>query len=283
MAVVAWCAARAGAGRAGTCVRAVLLLVVLDDQFVPVEDAYLRSRLMDLHWAVDQRLWDGVAVGVQRDVAFDATTTLMHFVDLRHMKWQRYKGRLLGGEELSRRVRQVALWLAAHCLAPGAKLLVEVVQALERAAHVEVVLDVMEGSLDAPGAILVPRLVRHESEAEASRKRLHLGRGHSFSTETVGDDDRQVVDHAAVRCTAEMDNGFAEKHAALKARPTSVDLGVQVARVTHHQRRTLQRDLLARDLDRVRRRVVLHLLARTKAVRAKGLLGRRADLMPSAE
>lgn len=81
-------------------------------------------------------------------------------------------------------------------IAPGPQLEVAVLESGEVPTRVEVVLDVVKGSLDSGGAVRVADGVGLEHEPEVTGERLHDRRRHSVLASAVRDHDRAIVDHA---------------------------------------------------------------------------------------
>ena len=81
--------------------------------------------------------------------------------------------------------------------------------------------------------------------------------------------DVRVVDHNAFARPAKVAHRIGQKHLAVETLKRRVALKQQHPRVTQHALRGLHLALLAGQLDLVRRRVVLHLLARLEVVLAR--------------
>jgi hypothetical protein len=191
--------------------------------------------------------------------------------------------RLLDGEELARRGVQVAAVGGVRLVAPGEGLGVQVVEVLELAASEEVVLDEVEGALDAGGAVGVPLLVGGEDEAVAVGKGGHLRHRDHVPAGAVQHHHVGVVDHAAVGGAAEVAERVGEEELAGEAGEAREALDEDHPAVTEDQARGLDAAELAGDLGVVGRGVVLHLLARAEVVLAGRLHRLLADAVAAAE
>ena len=136
------------------------------------------------------------------------------------MQRQRAEQVLLGRVELHRHHIALAVDLPrtrVDLVAPGAQLRVEIVEAGEGAAGVEVSLDEVEGTLDPRRAIGVADGVSDEVEFEALAEREHLGGGDHVAARAVRADDGGVVDDAAAGGAAEVRDRLRQKRSALEA------------------------------------------------------------------
>lgn len=176
-----------GLGDPLTCSRWTLL--VLADYFVPPEDLELLQILSNTQASPDEVLVGGygVAIRMERDVAFDIHVPLVEVIDLGNMDRQRLQGRLLGDPERSRGRAEVSSEPEVGVIAPGPELEVAVLEAGEVPARVKVVLDVVKGSLDPGGAVRVPDGVGLEHEPEVTGERLHDRRSHGVLASAVRD------------------------------------------------------------------------------------------------
>ena len=168
-------------------------------------------------------------------------------------------------------------------IAPSSELGVEVAEVGEGAPLVEVILDVVEGALDAAGAVRVSDGMGLEVEAEASGERPEDRGRNRVLRATLRDDHGAVVDHAPPRAPAEVHDRLGQKGAALEARPPRIDLRVQQPAVAEDEARALQFAFLVAHADRMRRRVVLHLLSGREVISTCGDLAPDADAFASAE
>src|SRR6202789_1607730 len=129
--------------------------------------------LARLDTAADQSPGRRVAVGVDVDVSLAVDDPLVEPVALGHVARQRRKARPLDREELARAGVQVALGRGVDLVAPSPRLAVDVGPVVKLAAGQEVVVDVVEGTLDAGGPVGVALLVRREDAAETLREARH--------------------------------------------------------------------------------------------------------------
>ena len=166
------------------------LSLVLRDAHSTIEDAHVVQGFADAQATADASLVEahGVPIAMQVDIALDVHATLMKLVDLGDVRWQRSQRWLLRHPERAGRRPEVPPELEVRCVAPRAKLRVEVAQVGEGAPLVEVVLDVVEGTLDATRAIRIAELVRLEDEAEAVGERSEDRGWHSILGTALGDD-----------------------------------------------------------------------------------------------
>src|SRR5262249_46713971 len=130
--------------------------------------------LADFDAAADPSDRDRVAAGGQSDVAFDIDDPFMKPVDLRNPDWERFQMQAFDGEQLAGNSAEMFFVRAVDAITPLAGLLIQVLPAGEGASGEEVVIDKVEGPLDACGAIGIATLVSDEAKAESFTKRLHL-------------------------------------------------------------------------------------------------------------
>lgn len=152
-------------------------------------------------------------------VALDVHAARMHVVDLGHVHRQRTQVRALDREEVARHGTDLALEAPVDLVAPSQQLRVQVVESLEAAAGAEVVLDVVEGALQARRAIGVADGVRDESEAEALSQGLHLRRGLRVAARPAADRHGAVVEHAARGSAADVHEPVGQEAPALESAP----------------------------------------------------------------
>ena len=105
-----------------------------------------------------------------------------------------------------------------------------------------------------------------EPEPEAFAESLHLRYWNHLASRAAQHDDMSVIDHRVAAASAEETESLGQEHLAVEALECRVALEVQHARVAQHGRCSVGRTLLARDLDQVRRRVMLKLLTWLKVV-----------------
>jgi hypothetical protein len=93
----------------------------------------------------------------------------------------------------------------------------------------------------------------------------------------------RVIDHDAGCGATQITQRIGEKHFAVETPEGGIALEEQHPRVAQHRRRGLHLAFLAAQLELMRRRVVLHLLARRKIILARRRWRRVSDAMPPAE
>jgi urease accessory protein UreE len=87
------------------------------------------------------------------DVALEVDDAMVQRVHLGHQRRQWLQARRFGLKQLAGHGLQAALEGGIHLVAPDDRLAVEVSEVIELAASEEVVLDVVEGPLDAGAAV----------------------------------------------------------------------------------------------------------------------------------
>ncbi len=231
----------------------------------------------------DELVGHRVDVAVDVDVALEIDNPLVEQIDLGPPRRQPTHGGPLDGVELVGAGRQAPSELRVDLVAPRTRLPVGVGEVGEPAAGEEVLLDEVKGPLDPRRAIRVALLVRDEGEAEPARERLHLGHRHHLLAGAVEHHDVGVVDHATLARAVVIADALVEELFALESSEPWIELEEQPTRVGQHERRGLRAAHRAADVHVVRRRVVLHLLARIEVIASGRLLGLVADAVLAAE
>ena len=170
-----------------------------------------------------------------------------------------------------------------HFVAPLARLPIQILPTGECAPGQKVVFDEPEGPFYAGRTIGIPNRMRYEPKPEAFSKRSHLGHGNHLAASAAQHHDVRVIDHDAFARAAEVAHRIGQKHLAVETLKRRVALKEHHPRVAQHARCGLHLALLAGQLDLVRRRVMLHLLARLEVVLARRHNGRLPDALPAAE
>jgi len=256
---------------------------VFANEGVAVEDADLVLGLVDNELSVDQRLVDGIPMGMQVDIALVVNDACHTDVGYRNMQRQRAERGLLGRVQLDRFGANRPFRFRVGPFAPRPKLCVAIGLVGKRPSRVEVILDMMKRPFDARRAIGVAQPVRTKDKSEAVGEGRHLRRHHRVLTRAAGHDDTGVVDHALAARSAKIGQGLGQKHLGPEASPPRVQLRVVHARIAKDQRGALHPALDAPDYDVVRGRVVLHLLAGLELIMTRGLFGRLANAVPAAK
>ena len=127
--------------------------------------------LAHLHAAADPVHRNRVAVGVQRDIAFDVHHALVQPVDLGNPGRQRLQVQPLDREQLAGNRADMFLVRGVDLVAPLARLLIQILPTGERAPGQKVVLDEPEGPFHARRTVGIADLMRHELKPEALAQR----------------------------------------------------------------------------------------------------------------
>src|SRR5450755_93689 len=130
--------------------------------------------LAHLHAAADPIHRDRIAVAVQRHIPFDIDQPLLQPVDFWNPRRQRLQMQPLDGEQLTRNRADMFLVSRVDLIAPLPRPLIQILPTAEGAPGQKVILDEMEGALDARGTVRIPNGVRHELKAETLSKGGHL-------------------------------------------------------------------------------------------------------------
>src|SRR6202046_4756778 len=123
-----------------------------------------------LHTAADPVHRHRIAVAVQRHIPFDIDQALLQPVDFRNPCRQRFQLQALDGEQLPRNRPDMFLISRVDLIAPLPRPLIQILPTTESASAQKVILDEMEGALDACGTGRIPNRVRHELKAETLSK-----------------------------------------------------------------------------------------------------------------
>ena len=166
---------------------------------------------------------------------------------------------------------------------PVVRLLVEVFPVGKLAPGEKVFLNERKRSLDASRPVGIADLVGMELEVVAFGEGGHLRHRNHVGTRAAQYHNAGVVDHRDATAAVEVLQCLGQKHLAVEALEGWIELKKQYARIAQDRRSDLHGMLLPAHLEFVRRRVVLHLLARCKIVLSRGLLGLLADSLAAAE
>src|ERR1035438_9398414 len=168
-------------------------------------------------------------------------------------------------------------------IAPLPRPLIQILPTAEGAPRQKVILDEMEGALHASRTVGIANGVRHELKAETLAKSSHLRHWHHVASAAAQHHHVRVIDHDVPRRAGEVPQRLSEKHLAVETPEGGVALEEQHARVAQHRRRGVHLAFPAVQFELMRRRVVLHLLARRKIILARRCRRRVSDSMPPAE
>src|ERR1035441_5038236 len=144
-------------------------------------------------------------------------------------------------------------------VAPLARLAVQILPTGKRATCQKVALYEPEWPFHARRAVGVAAFMRHETEPEAIRERLHLRHRNHFASRAPQHHHVRVIDHHALDHAARMPQRVGEKYLAVESVKRRMDLEKQHPRIAQDTRSGLRLVLPAAHFDRVWRRVVLHL------------------------
>ena len=103
--------------------------------------------------------------------------------------------RPLYGKQLARNGMDMFLVSCVDAVAPLARLLVQILPTGKHASGKKIILDEVEGALDAPGTVGVADLVGHKTESEPLGEGFHLGHGNHCAARAAQHDHMRVVDH----------------------------------------------------------------------------------------
>jgi hypothetical protein len=140
---------------------------VFANQGVPVEDADLILGLVHDELSIDERLVDGIPIGMQVDIALVVNDACHADVGYWNMQRQRAERGLLGRVQLDRFGANRPFRFRGGPLAPRPKLRVGIGLVGKRSSRVEVILDIMKWPFDAGRAIGVAQPVRTKDKSEA--------------------------------------------------------------------------------------------------------------------
>ena len=228
--------------------------------------------LVDGDRLADEALGDGVAVGVDRDIAVQIDDAFEQFVNRRQGIGQRHKVRPLDDVGRFRRHAERLLgFVIGDVAAPGDRLAVEVVEVLEVASGQEIVLDIGEGTLDPAFAVGVADPVGAETKAKSAGEGQHLRGDDGIGTGAGGEQHAGIVDDADRADAIHEASRLEQERLGLEAGEARIVLNEQPARVGQHQPGALHGDDLAGrprlgEHHAVRRGVVLHLLSGREVV-----------------
>jgi hypothetical protein len=141
---------------------------------------------------------------------------------------------------------------------------------------------VVEGPLHAGRPVGVALLVRREGGAEARGEGGHLRHRHHVRPRAREHDHVRVVDHPPQTGAFKVQGRLRQEHLALEAGEARIELEEEHPRVAERRRGRLGASRPAPDHHVVRRRVVLHLLARLEVVPSDRLGRRVTDSVPPA-
>jgi hypothetical protein len=172
---------------------------------------------------------------VDAHVALGVDDAVVEGVDLGDPDGQRLEHEPLGGEELAPAGVELGAEAGVDLVAPDDGLAIEVVPIVEVATGEEVLVDVVEGPLDARRAVGVADLVGGEGKVEPLGEGGHLGHRHHVSAGAREHDDVGVVDHAAAARAPEIGQRVGEEDLAVEAREGRAALDEDHPRGAQHQ------------------------------------------------
>src|ERR1022692_3798494 len=126
-------------------------------------------------------------------------------------------------------------------------------------------------------------LMRHETEPETIRERLHLRHRNHLAPRAAQHHHVRVIDHHALDHAARMPQRVGEKYLAVESVKCRMDLEKQHPRVEQDTGGGLRLVLPAAHLDGVRRRIMQHLHAWLEVILARRFDRRLPDALPPAE
>src|SRR5450756_1348790 len=117
---------------------------------------------------------------------------------------------------------------------PLAGLVVQIPPTGERTASQKVTLDKPEGPFYARRAVGVAALMRHETEPQAIRERLHLRHRNHLASRAAQHHHVRVIDHHALDHASRMPQRVGEKYLAVESVKSRIDLEKQHPRIAQH-------------------------------------------------
>src|ERR1035438_768881 len=154
------------------------------DQVARIEfDHDLVPGFADLYVPANPGDRNRIAKRVHRHVPLHVHRALMQTVHFGNPRRQRFEMQALDREQFAGHGADMFLIGRVDLIAPLARLVVQLVPTAESAPGKKVILYKMERSLHASRTVSIAALMRHEAEAEAFSKRLHLGHGNHFRSE----------------------------------------------------------------------------------------------------
>src|ERR1035441_1732971 len=132
-------------------------------------------------------------------------------------------------------------------VAPLPRLVVQILPTGERAACQKVALYKPEGPFYARRAVGIAALMRHETEPETIRERLHLRHRNHLAPRAPQHHHVRVIDHHALDHAARMPQRVGEKYLAVESVKSRIDLEKQHPRIAQDTRGRLRLVLPAAD------------------------------------
>lgn len=123
----------------------------------------------------------------------------------------------------------------------------------------------------------------NEPEPETLGEGGHFGYGNHVTARAAQHYDVGVIDHNAACRAAEVAMRIRQKHFAVEALKRRIELEKEHVRVAQNRRGRLHIAAFAAEYGVVRRRVMLHLLARLEVILARRLLFDLTDAVTTAE
>ncbi len=220
-------------------------------------------RVLEHLHVIAARSGNPVVVGAEGDIAVLIGDALVRLVRRRKMLRQRVQIEPLMLEQLGRNHPRLGLHAMLHPLGrPLTRLLVEILQAGERAAGKEVCFHSPEASFVPGFSITMPDLVAGELKAVLSRKRSHFGYDDRPFSRAAQSRQIGVVNDAPRGRIAPEHQRFVEKTLHQKTIEHAVEFQVAAFRVTQVKQAGNDRCPLPGKFQPIGRGVVLHLDSR---------------------